>query len=160
MKTSLTTLLVLIVPNWTKEFHVHTNASNYAIRTMLAQNPSDTIDKPIYYASRLMIGAETNYSTIKKEAIAMIYDIKKFHHYLLGNSFTFFVDHQALIYLVNKPNVIGWIAQWLLLLKECNFKVIYKLGKVHFVPNQLLGVKNVEPTISVGINYLILFFYY
>jgi hypothetical protein len=32
-----------------KEFHVHTNASNYAIGTMLAQNPDDTIDEPIYY---------------------------------------------------------------------------------------------------------------
>jgi hypothetical protein len=54
MKTSLTTLPILIVPDWTREFHVHINASNYAIGAMLAQNPDDTIDKPIYYASRLM----------------------------------------------------------------------------------------------------------
>ncbi len=51
MKTSLTTLLVLIVLDETKEFHVHINASNYAIRTMLVQNPNTAIDKPIYYAS-------------------------------------------------------------------------------------------------------------
>jgi hypothetical protein len=51
MKTSLITLLVLIVPNWTKEFHVHTDASNYAIGAMLTKNLDDTIDKPIYYAS-------------------------------------------------------------------------------------------------------------
>ncbi len=44
MKTSLTMLLVLIVPNWTKEFHGHIDASNYAIGVMLAQNPNDTID--------------------------------------------------------------------------------------------------------------------
>jgi hypothetical protein len=30
-----------------------THASNYAIGTMLAQNPDDTIDKPIYYANLL-----------------------------------------------------------------------------------------------------------
>ncbi len=106
-----------------------------------------------------MIGVEKNYSTIEKEFIARIYDIKKVHHYLLGNSFMFFVDHQALIYLVNKPTVIGWIARWLLLLQEFNFKVIYKLGKVHFVPNQLLDAKNAEPTFGVGINYLLLLFY-
>jgi hypothetical protein len=105
MKTSLITLPKLIVLNWTKKFHVHTNASNYAIGTMLVQNLDDTIDKPIYYANQLMIGAEMNYSTTKKEALAMMYVIKKFHHYLLGNNFKFFVDHQTLIYLVNKKTI-------------------------------------------------------
>ncbi len=72
---------------------------------MLVQNLDDTIDKPIYYANQLMIGAEMNYSTTKKEALAMMYVIKKFHHYLLGNNFKFFVDHQTLIYLVNKKTI-------------------------------------------------------
>jgi hypothetical protein len=53
----------------------------------------------------------------------------------LGNNFTFFVDHQALIYLVNKPTITKWIKRWLLLLQEFNFKIIYKLGKVHVVPD-------------------------
>jgi hypothetical protein len=60
---------------------------------MLAQNPDNTIDKLNYYVNQLMIGAKKNYSTTKKEALAMIYVIKKFCHYLLGNNFTFFVDH-------------------------------------------------------------------
>ncbi len=78
---------------------------NYAIGAMLVQNPDDTIDKPIYYVNRLMIGAKKNYSTIEKKDLAMIYAIEKFHHYFLGNGFMFLVDHQALIYLVNKPIV-------------------------------------------------------
>jgi hypothetical protein len=40
---------------------------------MLIQNPDDTIDKPIYYANRLMIRIEKNYLTTKKEVLAMIY---------------------------------------------------------------------------------------
>ncbi len=48
---------------------------------MLIQNPNNTIDKPIYYASRLMTKDEKNYSTTKKETLAMIYVIKKFCHY-------------------------------------------------------------------------------
>jgi hypothetical protein len=38
---------VLIVPDWIKEFHVHTNALNYPIGTRLYQNPNDTIGKLI-----------------------------------------------------------------------------------------------------------------
>jgi hypothetical protein len=48
----------------------------------------------------------------------MIYVVKKFRHYLLRNSFIFFVDHQALLYLVNKPKIIGRITKWLLLLQK------------------------------------------
>jgi hypothetical protein len=75
-----------------------------------------------------MNNVEINYATAKKETLAMIYAIKKFQHYLFGNSFIFFVGHQALLYLVTKLVVIGHIVKWLLLLQEFDFKAIYKLG--------------------------------
>jgi hypothetical protein len=62
----------------------------------------------------------------------MNYVVKKFKHYLLENIFTFFVDHQALLYLINKPIVTDRIARRLLLLQEFDFKIIFKLGSVHF----------------------------
>jgi hypothetical protein len=40
-----------------------------------------------------MNNAEKNYTTTKKEALAMIYVVNKFRHYLLGNNFVFYVDH-------------------------------------------------------------------
>jgi hypothetical protein len=149
MKTSMTCLPVLIVPNWNVEFHVHTNASNFALVVMLGKNPNNTIDKPIYYVDKLMNSVERNCSTIEKEALAMIYAIRRFQHYLLGNSFTFFIDHQALLHLVNKPMVRSHIARWLLLLQEFNLKIVYKLGQVHFVPDQLFQISHGEPTIRV-----------
>jgi hypothetical protein len=33
----------------------------------------------------------------------MVYALHKFHHYMLGNEFIFYVDHMALLYLVRKP---------------------------------------------------------
>jgi hypothetical protein len=69
--------------------------------------------------------------------------------YLLGNNFTFVVDHQALIYLVNKPIATGRIAQWLLLLQEFDFKIIYKPEKVHFVLDQLSCARNGKFAIGV-----------
>ncbi len=94
MKASMTCLLVLIVPNWKFKFHVHIDISNIALAgVILKQNLDNTIDKPIYYANRLMNNAEKNYTTTKKEALAMIYVVNKFRHYLLGNNFVFYVDH-------------------------------------------------------------------
>jgi hypothetical protein len=60
---------------------------------MLGQNLDNTIDKPIYHASRLMNNVEKNYIATKKEALTMIFAIKKFRHYLLCNNFVFYVDH-------------------------------------------------------------------
>jgi hypothetical protein len=48
----------------------------------------------------------------------MIYVVKKFIYYLLKNGLFFFVDHQTLLYMVNKPTIIGRITKWLLLLEK------------------------------------------
>jgi len=144
MKTFMTCLLILMVPNCKIKFHVHIDATNFALRVMLDQNPNNTINKPIYYVSRLMNSVKKNYTTTKKEALTMIYVVKKFKHYSLGNSFIFFVDHQTLLYLVNKLTVSSWIAKWLLMLQEFDFKVVYKLGQVHFLPNHLFRISHGE----------------
>jgi hypothetical protein len=57
MKASMTCLPMLMVPNWKIKFHVHINTSNFALGVMLGQNLNNTIDKPMYYASRLMNNA-------------------------------------------------------------------------------------------------------
>ncbi len=45
----------------------------------------------------------------------MVFGFHKFKRYLLGNKFVFYVDHMALVYLVNKPQVSRRIIRWLLL---------------------------------------------
>jgi hypothetical protein len=70
---------------------------------MLAQNPTSKYDQPIVYAFRLLNKIEKNYITIDREALAMVYALQKFKHFLLGNKFVLCVDHMALTYLVNKP---------------------------------------------------------
>lgn len=48
MKASMTCLPVLVVLSWNVKFHVHTNASHFALGVMLGQNLDNVIDKPIY----------------------------------------------------------------------------------------------------------------
>jgi hypothetical protein len=85
------------------EFHVHTDTSIIAVGAMLAQNPTAKSDQPISYASSLLNSAKRNYTTTEREALAMVYALNKYRHYLLGNKFVFYVDHTALVHLVNKP---------------------------------------------------------
>jgi hypothetical protein len=46
------------------------------------------------------------------EALPMVFALHKFKHYLLGNKFVFYVDHMALIYLLNKPQALGKITAY------------------------------------------------
>jgi hypothetical protein len=55
------------------------------------------------YVTRILNRAEQNYGTTKRKALAMVFVLHKFRHYLLGNKFVFYVNHKALVYLVNKP---------------------------------------------------------
>ena len=149
IKTRYQNAPILIGVDWKLEFHVYTDASNIAVGAMLAQNPTGKIDQPIAYASRLLSKAEKNYTTTEKEALAMVYAVNKFHHYLLGNRFIFYVDHLALQYLVNKPQVSSRLARWLLLFLEFDFKVIYKPGKTHGVADALSRNEEAEPATGI-----------
>jgi hypothetical protein len=58
MKASMTCLPIFIILDWKLEFHVHINASNFALGAMLNQNTDKIIGKPIYYVNRIMNGAK------------------------------------------------------------------------------------------------------
>ena len=83
----------------------------------------------MYYASRQMSPAERKYTTTEREALVVVYACKKFRHYLLGYRIIFHTDHDSLKYLVNKPDLSGRIARWILLLQEFNYEVVVKSGK-------------------------------
>jgi hypothetical protein len=68
------------------------------------------------YAPKLLNLIEQNYNTIEREALIMVYTLHKFRHYLLSDWFIFYVDHMALMYLVNKSQISNKIARWSLLL--------------------------------------------
>ena len=61
----------------------------------------------------------------------MVFSVKKFRHYLLCNPLVFFIDRMAINYLVNKAELSGRLASWVLLLDEFDYTVEYKLGRMH-----------------------------
>ena len=66
---------------------------------------------------------------MEQEALVVVYACKKFWHYLFEYRIIFHTDHGSLKYLVNKPDLSGRIARWILLLQEFNYEVMVKPGK-------------------------------
>jgi len=67
----------------------------------------------------------------------MVYALHKFRHILLANKFVFYIDHMVMVYLVNKPHVLGKITRWLLLFLEYEFIIVYKHSRTHLITNVL-----------------------
>jgi hypothetical protein len=144
----MVTAPIMVFPNWRKEFHVHVDAYYIALGDVLSQMGIGDIDHPFSFASRKLSKIEINYTTTKREGLAMVYALQKFHHYLLGAHLKIFTDHSQLKYLVNIPVLGGRIWRWILLFKEYDFEIVVNRGRMNKGPDQLLILEHEEePTI-------------
>ena len=64
----------------------------------------------------------------------------------------FFVDHQALLYLVNKPCATGRIVRWFIILLEFDFTVAVKKESTHQRVDHLSRITSGEEPTGVNDN--------
>eukprot|EP00253_Pinus_taeda_P001724 PITA_01724 len=76
LKENMVTALVLVFPDWKKEFHVHLDASCIALGAVLTQASEGELDHPIAFPSRKLSNTEKNYLTMECEGSAMEYDFE------------------------------------------------------------------------------------
>jgi hypothetical protein len=68
----MVTAPILVFPDWTKEFHVHVDASSIALGVVLAQPGGGDIDHPLSFVSRKISITKINYITTEREGLAMV----------------------------------------------------------------------------------------
>nr|GFC26557.1 reverse transcriptase domain-containing protein [Tanacetum cinerariifolium] len=99
---------ILIAPNWDLPFEIMCDASDFAIGAVLGQRHKKHF-RPIHYASKMLTDTESNYTTTKKEMLAVVYAFEKFRSYLIMNKCIVHTDHSALKYLFAKKDAkIKW----------------------------------------------------
>ena len=86
-------------------FNISTDASGYAVSGILSQSDEQGTEKPIAFTSRkLSQSQEHAWSTIEKEAYAVIHSLSQFRDWILFSKVYIFSDHNPLQYLTeNAP---------------------------------------------------------
>jgi hypothetical protein len=126
--TCITSEPAMAQPQLGKPFIVYSDGSKFAVGGVLAQ-VINGVEHIIEYASRLLKGPELNYGISDIECLAVVFLIRKWHHYLYGVNFTLYTDHKALSQLMTMKDYVGRLGRQALLLQEYTFTIKYLPGE-------------------------------
>lgn len=129
-KDMLTCDAVLVHYDSKKPIKVACDASSYGLGAVLS-HVCDDGEHPIAFVSRTLTKAERNYSQIEKEALGLVFGIKKFHKYLFGRSFTLLTDHKPLLSILStKANVppitAARMQRWAIFLSAYDYNIEFR----------------------------------
>nr|GEV11302.1 reverse transcriptase domain-containing protein [Tanacetum cinerariifolium] len=103
LKRKLTKAPILIDLDWDLPFELMYDSSDFAIGAVLGQH-QDKHFRRIHYASKTITEAKSNYTTMEKEMLAVVYAFENFWSYLISNKSIVYTDHSALKYLFAKKH--------------------------------------------------------
>ena len=128
LKQKLTTEPIFLdFPRWNCPFEVHCDGSKKGVAAVLTQIVEEK-ERVLMYASKSLTKSELNYIPYEQEALAMVWSIDLFNHYLRGRPFLVRSDCKALEWLKDKRPRGARINKWLLRLQEYDYKVVHRPG--------------------------------
>ncbi|XP_070018316.1 uncharacterized protein [Nicotiana sylvestris] len=72
LKKRLVTTPIIVAPDWEQPLKLMFDASDYAVGAVLGQQ-KDKLMHPIYYGSRMLSGAQLNYTVTEKEMLVVVF---------------------------------------------------------------------------------------
>ena len=127
-KALLCSAPVLAAPCFTRSFKLEVDASACGAGAVLLQEDDQAIDHSVSYFSRKFNKHQLNYSTIEKEALALLFALQYFEVYLGSTSqpVQVYTDHNPLVFLAHMRNSNQRLMRWSLLLQDFNLHIFHK----------------------------------
>ena len=129
LKGEIASRPVSAYPDFSKPFRLYTDASNIGLGAILAQRQQGK-EKIICCASRTLNNAESNYSTTKKECLAVVWGVQIFRPFLIATHFEILTDHYALQWLRSMKSTSAILHRWAAALEDYRFTILHRPGKL------------------------------
>jgi hypothetical protein len=132
LKKSLTTALVLQLPDFDKSFIVDCDASGSGFGAVLHQQ-----EGPIAFYSRAIAPQHAKLAAYERELIGLVQAVRHWRPYLWGRSFIIRTDHYSLKFLLDQR--LSTIPQhtWVSKLFGYDFQVVFQPGKHNMAADAL-----------------------
>lgn len=147
LKAAFATAPVLVHHNQELPCFVETDASDFALGAVLAQErPPGKELGPIAYYSRQFTPPERNYPIHDKELLAVIVALKNWRHFLQDSRHdtTVLTDHKNLEYFLHTKTLNRRQARWAEFLGEFNLRIKYRPGSSNPVADALSRQPDME----------------
>lgn len=128
LKERLCNITELAIPQVGRPFILHTDASGTSIGACLSQVNDQGHELPIAYLSQKLSETQRKWSTIEREAYAVITSLKGWHEIIFGAHITVYSDHNPLTYLVDSAPSSAKLTRWALALQSYQIELKYKRG--------------------------------
>lgn len=103
LKSSLVSAPVLALPNFSKPFHIQTDAYDSGVGAVLLQE-----GHPLAFVSKALGPRTRNLSTYDKEFLAILVAVEQWRAYLQHSEFTIFTDQRSLMHITDQRLQTPW----------------------------------------------------
>jgi RNase H-like domain found in reverse transcriptase len=121
LKSLLAKRVVLAYPNFKLPFDIYTDASGKQIGAVIQQQ-----GKPLAFYSRKLTDAQTRYTVIELELLAIVETLQEYRTILYGQLINIYTDHKNLTFANFNTDRVR---RWRLILEEYGPTIIYLEGK-------------------------------
>lgn len=139
IKAILTNAPGLAVPVFDRPFRVAVDASESGTGALLLQDGADGVEHPVSYFSKKFNRHQRVYSTIEKEALALVLTLSHFEVYVGSSTqpVIVYTDHNPLVFIDRMRNGNQRIMRWSLVIQSFNIQVKHIRGMDNMIADAL-----------------------
>ena len=117
--------------------HIRVDASDAAVAGYISQPDGDGTDCPLAFFSVKLSGQQKSWTSVHKEAFAVIAALKKYLNWIFGSPVHIYSDHNPLTFLTQSAPQSAKLMRWVLALQEFDIKFHYVKGALNTAPDRL-----------------------
>ena len=142
MKMMLSSKPVLQAPVFQQSFQLVVDACDIGAGAVLMQSDDKGIEHSVCYFSRKFDQHQKNYSTVEKEALALLLVLQHFDVNLntTVSPIAVFTDHNPLVFVNKMKNNNQRLLRWSLLFQEYNLQIHHVHGKYNVIADALCRI--------------------